>query len=284
MSLLALVLVLASACMHATWNAIVKGGEDRLASGWATMAAGAACGLIVLTVAGLPSIRAVPVIFSSGILHLAYMLTLTRAYDYGDLSLVYPMARGVAPVLATAGALVVFHERLSASAYAGIGLVTLGVLLLGILSHRTAGSTPGVIPAIGWSLLTAGTIAAYTLIDREGVRLASPASYIGILFPVQAGLLSIFVGWQRGGAPWRLISHTQWGALALGGAFSLGAYLLVLVALSISRVGYIAAIRETSVLLAAWVGWRHLGDPQGLRRLMSSGLVALGLVILIAAR
>src|SRR5438034_807893 len=120
MSLFALVLVLASACMHATWNTIVKGGEDRLASGWATMAAGAACGLIVLTVAGLPSIRAAPVIFSSGILHLAYMVTLTRAYDYGDLSLVYPMARGVAPVLATAGALVVFHERLSASACAGI--------------------------------------------------------------------------------------------------------------------------------------------------------------------
>ena len=284
MTLLALAFVLISALMHAVWNAIVKGGSDRLASGWATTAAGAAFGLAILAVAGLPPARALPIVFSSGALHAAYMDALTRAYDHGELSLVYPIARGVAPVLATAGALAAFRERLPDPAYAGIALITLGVLLLGFLGRGAAASTPRIASAIGWSLLAAATIAAYTLTDRQGVRLASPASYIGVLFLVLTAFLTPFVAWQRGGAPWHLIPPSRWGALALSGAFSIGAYMLVLAALSISRVGYIAALRETSVLLAAWVGWRHLGDPQGPRRLVSSGLVALGLVILVAAR
>ena len=284
MPFLALAFVLTSALMHAAWNAIVKAGSDRLAFGWATTAAGAAFGLVVLAVAGLPPARALPLIFSSGALHAVYMVALTRAYDHGELSLVYPIARGVAPVLATAGALWAFHERLPEPAYAGIGLITVGVLLLGFLSHRAAASASRIASAIGWSLLAAATIAAYTLTDRQGVRLASPASYIGVLFLVLTGFLTAFVAWQRGDVPWHLIPPSRWGALALSGAFSVGAYLLVLAALSVSRVGYIAALRETSVLLAAWVGWRHLGDPQGPRRVVSSGLVALGLIILIAAR
>jgi uncharacterized membrane protein len=285
MTFLALAFVLTSALMHAAWNAIVKAGSDRLISGWATTAAGAAFGLVVLAAAGLPPARSLPFIFSSGALHAAYMVALTRAYDHGELSLVYPIARGVAPVLATAGALAAFHERLPDPAYAGIGLITLGVLLLGFLSHRAAAdSASRIASAIGWSLLAAATIAAYTLTDRQGVRLASPASYIGVLFLVLTGFLTAFVAMQRGNVPWHLIPRSRWGPLALSGAFSVGAYLLVLAALSVSRVGYIAALRETSVLLAAWVGWRHLGDPQGARRVVSSGLVALGLVILIAAR
>jgi len=284
MPILALAFVLTSALMHAVWNAIVKAGSDRLASGWATTAVGAAFGLVLLAGAGLPPARALPLVFSSGALHAAYMVALTRAYDHGELSLVYPIARGVAPVLATAGALAAFHERLPPPAYAGIGLVAIGVVLLGFLSHRAAASTPGIASAIGWSLLAAVTTAAYTLTDSQGVQMASPASYIGVLFLVLTGFLTAFVAWQRGDAPWHLIPRSRWGALVMSGAFSMGAYLLVLAALSVSRVGYIAALRETSVLLAAWVGWRHLGDPQGPRRLVSSGLVALGLVILIAAR
>ena len=89
------------------------------------------------------------------------------------------------------------HERLPEPAYAGIGLITLGVLLLGFLSHRAAASTPRIASAIGWSLLTSATIAAYTLTDRQGVRLASPASYIGVLFLVLTGFLTAFVAWPN---------------------------------------------------------------------------------------
>lgn len=282
MPLTALVLVLSSVVLHASWNAIVKSGDDRLVAGWATTVAGAILGVLLLAVSGFPSSRALAFVTLSGIVHSGYMVALTRAYDHGDLSLVYPIARGVAPVVATAGAAAVFRESLPSLAYAGIGLIALGVLLLAAPSRRAPASPPG--QALFWSLLTALTIASYTLIDRQGVRLTSPQSYIGVLFIIDALILSAYVGWRRGTAPWRLVPPDRWGMLALSGAFSLGAYLLVLAALAISRVGYIAALRETSVIIAAWVGWRHLGDQHGPRRLISSSIVACGLVLLVASR
>ena len=282
MPLIALVLVLSSVVLHASWNAIVKSDEDRLVAGWATTAAGAVLGVVLLAVSGLPSSGALAFVTMSGIVHSGYMIALTRAYDFGDLSLVYPIARGVAPVVATAGAAAVFRESLPGPAYMGIGLIALGVLLLG--APRRGAAAPPPERALAWSLLTALTIACYTLIDRQGVRRTSPQSYIGILFLIDALILSAYVGWRRGTAPWRLVPPGRWGLFALSGAFSLGAYLLVLAALAISRVGYIAALRETSVIIAAWVGWRHLGDQQGPRRLISSGIVAAGLVILVASR
>ena len=282
MPLIALVLVLSSVVLHASWNAIVKSDDDRLVAGWATTAAGAVLGAALLAASGFPSSHALPFVALSGIVHSGYMIALTRAYDFGDLSLVYPIARGVAPVVATAGAAAVFRESLPGPAYMGIGLIALGVLLLG--APRRGAAAPPPERALAWSLLTALTIACYTLIDRQGVRRTSPQSYIGVLFLIDALILSAYVGWRRGTAPWRLVPPGRWGMLGLSGAFSLGAYLLVLAALAISRVGYIAALRETSVIIAAWVGWRHLGDQQGPRRLISSGIVAAGLVILVASR
>jgi uncharacterized membrane protein len=282
MPLAALGLVLASALLHATWNAIVKAGDDRLVAAWATTAAGAFLGIILLAAGGLPSAASLAFVGASGVVHVAYIIALTRAYDDGDLSLVYPVARGIAPVVATAGAMVAFGENLPGPAYAGVGLIALGVLLLGALSRRVSAPTPG--RALAWSLATALCTGVYTLIDRQGVRLTSPVSYISALFPIHASLFCVYVTWRRRVLPWRLIARNRLGILGLSGAFSLGAYLLVLSALAISRVGYIAALRETSVLIAAWVGWRHLGDLQGPTRLASSGIVAAGLVLLVAAR
>lgn len=280
MPLAALVLVLTSALLHATWNAIVKSGDDHLIAGWGTASCAALTALPLVAVAGLPSPGALIFVGASGCLHAFYNLALVRAYDHGDLSLVYPVARGVAPALATAGAILAYHEALSAVAYGGIGLITLGVLLLGALGRRV----PMSHPALLWSILTAACIATYTLVDRQGIRLTSTFSYIAGLFWLNAALVSLYIRWRRDAWPWRLVAPGQWGMLAVSGIFSLGAYLLVLLALAMSRVGYIAALRETSVLIAAWVGWRHLGDPQGIARFLSSVVVVVGLALLVAYR
>lgn len=280
MPLIALALVLVSALLHAMWNAIVKAGEDPLVAGWATVTSAAVVGLPLLAAAGLPSPASVIFVVVSGCLHALYNVALTRAYDYGDLSLVYPIARGAAPPLATVGAVLVYSETLPSVAYGGIGLIALGVLLLGAFGRHVAVSRQ----AIAWSLITALCIATYTLVDRQAIRYTSPAGYISVLFWVDAALVSLYVRWQRGIWPWRLVAPDRWGTLVLSGVFSMGAYLLVLIALSISRVGYIAALRETSVLIAAWLGWRHLGDLQGVPRLVSSSVVALGLALLAAFR
>ncbi len=277
---IAIALVLVSALLHAAWNAIVKAGEDPLVAAWATVTGGAIVGLPLLVAAGLPSPASALSVVSSSCLHAFYYIALTRAYDYGDLSLVYPIARGVAPPLATVGAVLAFHETLPSVAYGGIGLIALGVLLLGALGRHVAFSRL----AITWSVVTAISIATYTLVDRQGIRLTSPLGYISALFWINAGLLSLYVRWRRRVWPWRLVDPTQVGTLGLSGALSMGAYLLVLLALTISRVGYIAALRETSVLIAAWLGWRVLGDLQGVPRLVSSSVVALGLALLVAFR
>jgi len=278
--LFALVLVLTSALLHAIWNAIVKSGGDHLVAAWGTATGAAITALPMMGATGLPSPGSLLFVGVSGVLHALYNLALVRAYDHGDLSLVYPIARGIAPALATAGAVVVYQEALPAVAYTGIGLVTLGVLLIGESGRHVPMSRPAVL----WSVLTAACIAAYTLVDRQGIRLTSTTSYIMGLFWINAVLLSFYVRVRRDAWPWRLVAPGRWGPLAVSGIFSLVAYLLVLLALSISRVGYIAALRETSVLIAAWVGWRHLGDPHGMPRLLSSAVVVAGLALLIAFR
>lgn len=280
MPLLALAFVLTSALLHATWNAIVKSGDDHLIAGWGTVSTAALAAFLLVAAAGLPSPRALLYVGVSGVLHALYNVALIRAYDHGDLSLVYPVARGAAPALATAGAVVAYREALSPAAYTGIGLVTLGVVLLGAVGRRVAMSGHAIL----WSIATAACIAAYTLVDREGIRRASPTSYLAGLFWVDAVLLSLYVRAQRTAWPWRLVAPGRWGPLAFSGIASLGAYLLVLLALSISRVGYVAALRETSVLIAAWLGWRHLGDPHGRARFLSSAVVVAGLVLLVASR
>jgi uncharacterized membrane protein len=278
--LIALVFVLTSALLHATWNAIVKSGDDHLVAGWGTVSGAAITALPLAAVAGLPSPGALLFVGVSGVLHAFYNLTLIRAYDHGDLSLVYPVARGAAPALATAGAIVAYHEALPAVAYAGIALVTLGVLLLGAGGRHVPMSRQALV----WSILTAACIATYTLVDRQGIRQTSAPSYIVGLFWINAVLLSVYVRVRRTAWPWRLVAPGRWGPLVLSGVFSLAAYLLVLLALSISRVGYIAALRETSVLIAAWVGWRHLGDLHGMPRFLSSAVVVVGLALLVAFR
>ena len=219
-------------------------------------------------------------VVASGLLHGVYNIALSRAYDHGDLSFVYPIARGGAPPLATVGAVFVYHEVLSTLAFVGIACIALGVLVLGALGRHVAFSRQ----AFAWSVFTAACIAVYTLLDREGIRLTTPVSYIAVLFWINAAGVSLYARWKRREWPWRLVVPGQWGALALSGVFSLSAYLLVLFALSISRVGYVAAVRETSVLFAAWLGWRHFGDVQGVPRLISSSVVALGLGLLVAFR
>jgi uncharacterized membrane protein len=278
--LLALVFVLTSALLHATWNVIVKSGDDHLLAGWGTVSAAALAALSLLAATGLPSPGAWLYVGASGVLHTLYNIALIRAYDHGDLSLVYPVARGVAPALATAGAVLAYHEALSTTAYAGIGLVTLGVVLLGAVGRRVAMSRQAML----WSIVTAGCIAVYTLVDREGIRQTSTTSYIAGLFWVDAVLLSLYVRGHRAAWPWRLVAPGRWRPLALSGMASLSAYLLVLLALSISRVGYVAALRETSVLIAAWLGWRRLGDPHGMARFLSSAVVVAGLALLVAFR
>jgi drug/metabolite transporter (DMT)-like permease len=292
--LVAVVLVLLSAVLHAAWNLILKSGDDKLITAWTTILIAPVVLWPALLVTGFPPRDAWPILLVSGALHAGYNLALARAYEHGRLSVVYPVARGVAPLLVAIGAAVFAGERLNALGFTGVALATGGIVWVGVsgllrsdvlpgLSRASASLKAGSTSTLGWALLTAACISAYTLIDKAGVGRAHPVAYILFLYAWNAALMTPFVlaGRDRAGivAVWR----ARPGRLLASGLCSVGAYLLVLFAMRLTAVSYVAALRESSVVFAALLGWIVLDEPLGRGRLMASAIVAAGLVLLSVA-
>jgi drug/metabolite transporter (DMT)-like permease len=276
---LPLILVLSSAGLHATWNLIVKSEEDKLLSAWLTVATPALILAPALLVTGPPASEAWGLLLASGAIHSVYNIALARAYEHGDLSVVYPIARGLAPVVVAMAAPSLLAERLSSLALAAILLVGGGIAWLG-LSARRAAARPATL---GWAVATALSIAGYSLVDKVGVGRANPLAYIILLFASNAAIMAPYVFWGRGLRRLCGITPRRWGILVAGGLLSLTAYLLVLVAMRLTQVSYVAALRESSVIIAAILGWRVLREPFGLPRILAAVVVALGLVLLVVA-
>jgi drug/metabolite transporter (DMT)-like permease len=284
---IALVLVLAAATLHASWNVIAKQADDTLAFFWCSTAVSAALFLPL----GLGLARSQP-LPAAGLLILAlsccleavYFWSLAQAYRHGDLSLVYPIARGSAPLLVPVMALVLLGERLSLTAGLGIVAVVFGALLIQ-LSSLSRAALPGLFararqPGTVFALLTGAIIALYSTLDKRGVTLIPPMVYVSLLFPgVCLALLPLVASradqlvnqWRR-----------QWAAVLTVGLLAPIAYGLVLVALSLAPVSSVAAAREVSVVIAAILGARVLREPYGRPRLLGSAVIAGGLALLVA--
>jgi drug/metabolite transporter (DMT)-like permease len=279
MWLVPLLLVLAAAGLHAGWNLIVKRAEDKLFSGWLTMLTPSLLLLPALFVTGLPPREVWPILLGSSCLETLYIVALTRAYTYGDLAVVYPVARGLAPLVVAMAAPVVLGERLSLLAILAIVLVGGGIAWIGLSAAHSV--TAG--PALLWAGITAVLIASYSMVDKVGVSRSHPVAYVVALFGCTAALLTPYVlhqcGLRRAADLWR----ASWKTLVAGGLLSLGAYLLVLMAMRLTLVSYIAALRESSILIGTMLGWRVLKEPYGGPRLLASAVVAVGLVLLVLA-
>jgi drug/metabolite transporter (DMT)-like permease len=279
MWLLAVALVLGSAGLHASWNLLVKSEKDKLLAGWLTVLTPCILLSPALLFTGLPAAAAWPFLLCSAVVHTGYMIALTRAYHHGDLSMVYPIARGLAPVLVAVGAPLLLAERLSLMAAVAILFVAGGITALGLSSRRSR--TDGA--ALGWAVSTAVFIAGYSLLDKAGVSLANPLAYIIVLFGANAACMAPWVLWRGHPRPPGWLRQIRWHRHLAGGVLSLGAYLMVLAAMRLTQVSYVAALRETSVVLAAILGWRVLGETYGWRRMAASAVVAVGLVLLVLA-
>jgi len=279
MWVLPLTLVLVSAGLHASWNLIVKSEDDKLFSGWLTVLTPGVILSPALLITGLPSRDAWPFLLGSGILQSFYIVTLTRAYTYGDLSVVYPVARGLAPLFVAVGAPLALGERLSPLAALAVVLVGGGIAWLGLSARRSAATTP----ALFWAVVTGTLIAAYSIVDKAGVARSHPLAYIIVLFGCTATFLTPYVLQQRRVQELRQLWRRRWRMAVTGGLLSLGAYLLVLIAMRVTQITYIAALRESSVIIATILGWRVLGEKFVRRRLAASIAVAIGLFLLVLA-
>jgi len=274
-------LALAAAALHGTWNVLVKVGGDPIATFRRATFASAAVATIVLIpellVLGRPRLSAAAIGFCvlSSILETAYLLLLSLAYRRGELSAVYPIARGTAPLIAVAVGLVLLGERLSAAQLVGVGLLLVGILAVSLSQAGGRGTVP--------ALLTGVCIAAYTSVDRVGVRLASPWFYAWLLFTLMAMELPIAL-WivSRFRDASAAVRSPGWRKSVLIGAFMWAGYFLVLWALSLAPLAVVAPVRETAIVaVAAWGVWR-MRERRGAAMKLSGAAAALVGVVLLA--
>ena len=269
--------VLAAGFLHAGWNALLKsapGGDPLLDT--ATVVVGSAVwGLVVLPLAGLPDPSAWKFIACSALIHWAYYVTLAHAYRTGDLSFAYPLMRGTAPLLAAVLGIVFLREWPTPQVALGIGLISLGIVSIAFV-RREAHPRAALI----YALANAAIIAVYTLIDGAGARAsANAASYVAWLTFLEAFPFLIWLRVRRGAAIIDYIGR-GWRRGIIGGAASLGAYGIVLWAMTRSPIAAVAALRETSVLFAALIGAIWLKEGFGIPRLAGAASVVAGVAAL----
>jgi len=270
---LASLMMLTSGAAHAVVNAVLKSGRDKMSS--RALIDGFSA-LIVLPMAfflPLPS-HAWGWLAASGAIHLIYLVSLIKAFESADMMVAYPLLRGVAPVLAASVAVTLFHERASAWVAAGVALVSLGVIVSALGRHLDRRT-------LFWALLTGATIAAYTVVDAQGVRAAPTApSYIVWIFLIDGGgIATLFALWR--GPGFILAARTEWKPGLFAGALSIVTYGLALWALRLGATPRLAALRETSVLFAVVIAIVFLKERATPARLASAGLIGAGAAVLV---
>ena len=279
MPTVALLLVLVAAFAHAAWNLFAKTAEGGTTFVWLSALAGVVLYLPALVVAlvvapGRLGAVALGFMVGSGLLHSLYFVLLQRGYRDGDLSLVYPLARGTGPLLSTAAAVAFFAERPSPLALAGSALIVGAVLSLTARPRGSAGA------ATAFALLTGVSIAAYTLWDKQAVgdQSVSPIIYLWGLQLVNTMVLSAWVlrRPERIVSTWRNSRRQVLGV----GLLSPGAYILVLYALERAPVSYVAPAREVSILIATALGTTVLAEEGLGHRLVAAGGIVLGIAAL----
>jgi drug/metabolite transporter (DMT)-like permease len=283
LSLSMTLLVLLAAVMHASWNVMVKIGNDTLLNMGLTMGLAGLVAVPFLFVTQVPDPASWIYLFGSLTTHLGYYLFLVLAYRHGELSQVYPIARGSAPLLVAVSAwLLPPYEVLALWQMAGVAAISIGILSLSV-EKPLSGAHKWEPVAFG--LLTGICIMGYMLCDGLGVRMAGETEaqqfgYIAWLFALDAPMLVLFCLWRRGLKPTLSYWSGAWKLGLAGGCLSAGAYGISIFAMKSGAFAQVSALRETSVIFAAIMSAFLLKERFRKRRYASVSLVALGAVLL----
>ena len=277
--------VLCGAMLHASWNALIKSGNDKALDTALVHSLGALIALPFMLWVGPPPRAAWPFIAASLFIHIAYYVALVGAYQHGELGLTYPIMRGFAPLLVALASSALIGEAPTAVAWLGIAGITLGVALVGLahpgeaLHHRKA---------LMFAFANAAIIAIYTIVDGRGVRASvvddfGALRYVLMLFVLDGIAYPSFVWLRRSAEGRRAIvryARQRWPVAALGGAASIGSYAIALWAMTRAPVASVAALRETSVLFAALLGTLLLKERFGVQRAAGTLVIVGGVMAL----
>lgn len=274
-------MVLAAALLHAVWNALVKVHGDRLVIMAVMMVSQAVISFCVVPFVALPSADAWPYLLASIVLHNAYYFFLIMAYRYGDLSHVYPIARGSAPLIVAAMSVAFVGEVLSRQATLSVTLITLGVMSLALTRGAGGIREP---KAVLFALGTGVFIASYTVVDGVGARLAGSAhGYTFWLFALDGIPLAALTAWIR---KYEALSQARkiWKSGLSAGVASLLAYWIVIWAMTLAPFALVSALRETSIVFAVLFGTFFLKERLDLVRLVATATTVVGAVMLKASK
>ncbi len=286
MSGLALGIVLVAAFLHASWNYLAKKSRNKIAFIW--------WAILFSTILYLPmfiyywpdvtiSLFGWTCIVATGVLHALYFWFMSGAYERGDLSLVYPLSRGSGPLFVPILAVAFMHEQLSFLGVLGIGLVIVGIYIIHLRSFSVQSFLEPFLSmrssASLWALCTGFTIAGYSLVDKVGVTIVYPPVYIYLMFIITLLLLSPHVFAKK-----RMYLKKEFEInklqILIVGFLDLFTYLMILFALRMSKVSYVAAAREVSIVFSVFFGVIWLREESGIQKFVGAVLISLGVVFI----
>jgi drug/metabolite transporter (DMT)-like permease len=279
---LAIVLLLTSALMHALWNLILKQSDLKyVAMNWQVLLSGGAA-ILAIFFTGLPPREMWPFAIASTVLEVLYFLLLVYAYTDHDFSLIYPIARGAAPALVVIWAAIILSEIPTTGGMVGILLIVIGMVIIGMTSllhnHENKPHLKGIFLALGVAFI----ISVYTIVDGTAVKahpdsaLPYALSMFALVPLLTTPLMVRRFGWGAFAQAWR---DQRW-RLILGGVLGVVAYTTALFAYSFAPLNYSEAIREVSVVIGAFFGWRFLNEQLGGYRLLGAGVIFGGIVLI----
>jgi drug/metabolite transporter (DMT)-like permease len=273
MSLAVFLAVLFAAALHAGWNALVKTGLDRFSSILFLGLVQGGIALVLLPFFGLPPRPAWPWVLAGSALHSGYKLALIRAYGHGDLSQIYPLSRGTAPlIVAVAGALFL-GEAMDGARTAAVIAIACGIMLM-------AGRGGLTRAGLAWALVTAAFTAAYTMADGVGARVAGSASAFILTMIFLDGAIMLAYGLAARGPAGIAAMLPAWRPGVAAGAMSLGAYWIAIWAFTKAPLAMVAALRETSVLFAMLIGALLLKERLTPQRWAAATLILAGVLLM----
>jgi len=280
MPILAILLLLVSAALHALWNLLLKGSDEKyVAMGWQVLIGGI-LSLIALFFTGLPPRSMWLFALASGTLEAIYFVLLSYAYSGHDFSLVYPMARGAAPALLVLWAALFLREKPTPGGFLGIALIVGGIVIIGATSLLQNHEHKPHLKGIAIALTVAFIISIYTLVDGFAVKHGPSLPYALSMFVVVPVMTTPFIlrryGWRRLAGDWT----KGWVRLIVIGLLGVVAYAIALFAYSFAPLNYSEAIREVSVVIGAFAGWRFLGEKMGGYRVLGALVIFAGILLI----
>jgi drug/metabolite transporter (DMT)-like permease len=276
LSITVFIAVLFAALLHAVWNVLVKSNADRMVSLTVLQTFMGLVGVGMVWKWGLPGWHIWPYALASGVLHLGYNLFLVRAYRHADLSVVYPIARGAAPLMTLLGSLAFTADNVGLWMGAAVVILVVGLMLTG-LGNRSPGSDPH---ALKYALGTACWIAAYTLVDGIGARNSGNVlGFAGVIFVVDGLFILVAALFTRGRA---IIDGfaANWLTGALGGVASAVAYGIAVWGMTEAPIASVAALRETSIVFVLLLSARVLKEKLSWQRIVGGLMIVAGAALL----